>query len=73
MMHLYEEVSRLHVWEGHLEVSNDLDATGLSDTDGLDFRGIGHGITELIGGFTVVVYCRERMASLCHPTSHMRV
>lgn len=50
MMHLYEEVSWLHLWEGHLEVLDDLDATGLIDTDGFDFRGIGHGITELVGG-----------------------
>jgi hypothetical protein len=58
VMHLYEEVSWLHFWEGHLEVLDDLDATGLIDTDGFDFRGIGHGITELVGGS-----CREWMAS----------
>lgn len=55
MMHLYKEVSRFYLWEGHLEVLDDLDATGLIDTDGSDFRGIGHGITELVEGM------------LCHP------
>jgi len=58
MMHLYEEVSRLHVWEGHIEVLDDLDATGLIDTDGFDFRGIGHEITELVEKSTVIVYCK---------------
>jgi hypothetical protein len=47
-MYLYEEVGRLHFWERHLEVLDDLDATGLIDTDGFDFRGIGHEITELV-------------------------
>jgi hypothetical protein len=50
MMHLYEEVSRLHFREGHLEVLDDLDATSFIDTDGFDFRGVGHGITELVEG-----------------------
>jgi hypothetical protein len=50
MMHLNEEVSRLHFWERHLEVLDDLDATGLIDTDGSYFCGIGHGITELVEG-----------------------
>ncbi len=49
MMHLYEEVGRLHIWEGQLKVLDDIDVTGLVDTDGFDFRGIQHGITELIG------------------------
>lgn len=44
--HLYQEVSRLHFWEGHLQVLDDLDATGLIDTDSFDFRGIRHGISE---------------------------
>jgi len=47
-MHLYEEVGRLHIWEGQLKVLDDIDATGLVDTDGFYFRGIRHGITELI-------------------------
>lgn len=50
MMNLYEEVTRLHFWEWHLNVLDDLDATGLIDTDGLDFRGIGHEVTELPDG-----------------------
>jgi hypothetical protein len=53
MMHLYKEVGRLHLWEWHLEVLDDLYATGLIDTDGFDFRGIGHEIAELVVEFTV--------------------
>ena len=44
--HLYEQVGRLHFWEGHLQVLDDFDATGLIDTNGFDFRGIRHGINE---------------------------
>lgn len=47
MVHLYEEVGRLHVWEWHLEVLDDLNVTGLIYTDGFDFRGIGHGVAEI--------------------------
>jgi hypothetical protein len=63
-MHLYEEVSRLDFWEGHLEVLDDLNATSLVDTDGFDFRGIGHGITELIEGLQALRF---------HLTFHIRV
>ena len=80
MMHLYEEVSRLYFWEGHLEVLDDLDATGLIDTDGFDFRGIGHGITELVEGFNCILQgmdgitvSRDPISSDLHPTFHMRV
>jgi hypothetical protein len=45
-MHLYEEVSRLHRWKGYFEVLNDLDSTCLVDTDGFDFRRIGHEYSE---------------------------
>jgi hypothetical protein len=48
MMHLYEEIGRLHLWERHLEVLDDLYTTGLIDTDGFYFRGIGHEIAELV-------------------------
>ena len=54
-MHLYEEVGRLHFWEGHLEVLDDLHATGLVDTDSFDFRGIVHGITELVEGSNTIL------------------
>jgi hypothetical protein len=71
MMHLYEEVSRLHFWEGHLEVLDDLDATGLVDTDGFDFRWIGHGITELVEGSNSILQGLDGIAvypTLFHPT-----
>jgi hypothetical protein len=43
MMHLYEEVGCFHFWKGHLEDLNDLDSTSLIDTNGFDFRRVGHG------------------------------
>jgi len=38
--HLHEEVSRLYFGKWYLEVLNDLDTTGLVNTDGFDSRGI---------------------------------
>ena len=71
-MHLYEEVSRLHFWEGHLEVLDDLDATGLRviDTDSFDFRRIGHGITELVEGSNCILQGMDGIKpTLFHPTA----
>jgi hypothetical protein len=44
--HLHQEVGRLHLGKGDLEVLNDLDATSLVEANGLDSRGIRHGFTE---------------------------
>ena len=55
IVHLYEEIGRLHVWKWHLEVLDNLDVTSFIDTDGFDFCGIGHEIAELVD-----LYCREQ-------------
>ena len=48
MVHLHKEIGRLHIWERHLEILDDVDVTSLMDTDSFDFRGIGHEIAELV-------------------------